>query len=223
MFDPAGPVLLISALKRERPPARADWRTIAGGVGRVRSEAATADGIGRLKPRLVVSIGYCGGLDPKLRVGDVVTADAVLAPDGVRYAAEPLGEPAVTLATADRVLPTAAGKAALREAAGAAVVEMEAAGVAAACEAADVPFAAVKVVTDAAADDLPRGVAPFFDLNRHAFTWRTPLRCWWAVSKRPALVGDLRRLARTSRRCSKSLAAYLDAALTPPTRPDTEG
>ncbi|NNJ25648.1 hypothetical protein [Alienimonas chondri] len=216
MFDPDGPVLLISALKRELPPPRDDWQSIAGGVGRDRSEAATADGIGRLNPRLVVSIGYCGGLDPALNVGDVATADAVLAPDGMRYEAVPLGDSPVTLATVDAPLLSAETKAALHARTGAAIVDMEAAGVAAACLEAGVPFAAVKVVTDAATDDLPRGLEPFLTF---AAGEGSVLRCATALLSRPALIGDLLRLARTSRRCSANLAdalAHASPTLAPP-------
>ena len=222
MFDPAGPVLLISAMKRELPPRRDAWRTIAGGVGRVRSAAATAESVAHFKPRLVVSIGYCAGLDPTFKTGDVVVADAVLAPDGTRYETEPLGEPAGTLATVDGVLLTAAAKGELRQRTGAAIADMEAAGVADACAAAGVPFAAAKVVTDAAGEDLPAGLGPFLTFAA-AGGPRAALRCGGALLKRPALIGDLFGLARTSRRCSERLAVYLDSALQPPARTDTEG
>ena len=244
MFDPAGPVLLISALKRELAglcfaPVRRKvtpstprpfWsplrdlgaRAAAAGVGRARAEAAARSGIAHQNPRLVVSIGYCGALDPTLKTGDVLTADAVLAPNGMRYTTEPLGEPAGTLATVDGVLLTAAAKGELRQRTGAAIADMEAAGVAAACAVAGVPFAAVKVVTDAAGEDLPAGLGPFLTFAA-AGGPRAALRCGGALLKRPALIGDLFGLARTSRRCSERLAVYLDSALQPPARTDTEG
>ena len=219
MFDPAGPVLLVSALKRELPPpsgALKHVRMIAGGVGRAKSEAATADGIGWLRPRLVVSVGYCGGLDPGLHVGDVVTAAAVFAPDGTRYECEPLGEPRVTLATADRPALLALEKAFLRIVTGAAVLDMEAAGVAEACAEAGVPFAAVKVVTDAAGDDLPVGLDPFLSFASGPGVG-AGLRCAGALGRRPRLARDLWRLGGVSRRCSAALAAYLTRNLSGPT------
>ncbi|MFH5804850.1 phosphorylase [Alienimonas sp. DA493] len=204
-------MLLISALQRELPPQSGplrEVRMIAGGVGRRRAEAAAADAIGWLRPRRVVSIGYGGGLDSALTAGDVVSAHAVLAPDGEQFDAEPPGEPAALLATVDAPLLSAADKAALRERTGAAVVDMEAAGVAAACAEAGVPFAAVKVVTDAADDDLPAGLEPFL---RYAAGEGSSLGCAGALLRRPTLIGDLIRLARTSKRCSANLAASLTA------------
>ena len=221
MFDPDGPVLLVSALKRELPPQSGTLRhvrMIAGGVGRVRAGAATAAGIDRFRPRLVVSIGYCGGVDVTVRVGDVLTADAVFA-DGRVWPAVPLGGPGVPLETVGRPLLTAAEKAA---ALGAWAVDMEAAGVAEACAEAGVPFAAVKVVTDAAEDDLPAGLEPFLTFAAGPGVG-AGLRCGGALLRRPRLARDLWRLGGVSRRCSAALAAYLAAALD--TRPDgdTEG
>ena len=236
-----GGVLLVCALERELFPFRGRpgvfdltrvrdepkrwWRgwddttevaATAGGVGRAKSRAATAIGIARYRPSLVVSVGYCGGLDPALRVGDVVTADFVRDPDGDRYPARPFGSPAVTVATADRVLPTAAEKADLFAATGAAVVDMEASGVAHACGEAGVPFAAVKVVTDAATDDLPAGLEPFLDFVTTDGGAVHALRCGWALLKRPSLARDLWNLSRTSSVCGMNWAMHLEEHMPPP-------
>ena len=145
-----------------------------------------------------------------------MTGSAVLDPDGDRHAARPLGEPAVTVATADRVLPTAADKAALFAATGAAVVDMEAAGVARACEAAGVAFAAVKVVTDAAGDDLPAGLGPFLDFAAAGGGFVNAARCAWALSRRPRLARELWRLSRVSSVCGMNWASHLREHLPPP-------
>ena len=216
MFDPGGPTVLLSALRRElagrsrRVPGTV---RLAGGVGRANAAAAAVDADLHHNPRRVVSVGYCGGLDPRLSVGDVVTAAAVLAPDGARFPADPLGPDPVTVATADAPALSAAAKAALFADTGAAVVDMEAAGVAAACADLGVPFSAVKVVTDAAVDALPPDLAPFLDAA--AGVRGSLRRCGRAFAERPGLLGDLRRLARASRGCSKNLAAYLDRYLPP--------
>ena len=230
-----GGVLLVSALERELFPFRGrpgafdltrlrdepkqwwgGWDdtteivATAGGVGRAKSQAAAAIGIARYRPSLVVSVGYCGGLDPALEVGDVVTADFVRDPDGNRYPARPLGSPAVTVFTADRVLPTAAEKADLFAATGAAVVDMEASGVAHACREAGVPFAAVKVVTDAAGDELPAGLEPFLEfVDGDGGNPLLILPCVWAIARRPSLIRDLLRLSRASRVCGMNLALFL--------------
>src|SRR5271165_3042397 len=79
----------------------------------------------------VVSTGFCGGLDPEMKVGDVFVAANILS-DGV---SSPVDAPqsrrkyfSGTLVSMDRVAQTAEEKRDLRSA-GASAVEMEAAGV----------------------------------------------------------------------------------------------
>ena len=191
-----------------------DYHAGYGGIGADFARETAALGIAEFRPRLVVSAGYAGGLDPQLSLLDVVTADAVLAPDGTRFPAEPLGSPAVTVATADAVVATPAAKAALFAATGAAVVDMEAAGVAAACAAAGVRFAAVKVVTDAADHALPTDLEPFFALDR-GDDLGAVAAALTAFAKRPAVVRDLWQLGAAAKDCSRALGARLDAELRP--------
>ena len=236
---PPGGVLVVTAMRRElagvpvrgrtrsfllRRQRRGEWRAVGadeidvdyhaayGGMGTDLARETAEIGIEKLRPRLVVSAGYAGGLDPTLRLGAVVTAGAVLAPDGARFDAEPLGEPAVTVATADVVVATPAEKAALFAATGAAVVEMEAAGVAAACAAAGVRFAAVKVVTDAAGDAVPTDLEPFFALDRGDDLGAVAAALTVFV-KRPAVVRDLWRLGASANDCSRALGERLRAEL----------
>ena len=238
---PPGGVLVVTALRRElagvpvrgrtrsfllRRQRRGEWRASGadeievdlhaafGGVGASLARTTAELGIAEFRPRLVVSAGYAGGLDPALRKGDVVTADVALAPDGTRYPAEPLGAPAVTVATTVAVVAAPAEKAALFAATGAAVVEMEAAGVAAACAAAGVPFAAIKVVTDAAGDALPTDLEPFFALDRENDV-HAAAAAFVAFLKRPAVVRDLWRLGVSAKDCSRALGDRLNAALRP--------
>lgn len=82
----------------------------------------------------IVSTGFCGALDPKLKVGDIVT-------DGVW--------------SEDRVAVTAEDKRKLRERTGAHVVEMEFAAVQAKAAEWGLPCRAVRVVSDTAQEDLP--------------------------------------------------------------------
>lgn len=88
----------------------------------------------------VVSTGYCGGLDPALAVGDMVTD-------------------AAQLHSEDRVAVTAQEKAALHRTRRKAAVEMEFAGVAEEAARRGLPCSALRVVSDTAAEAMP------FDFN----------------------------------------------------------
>jgi nucleoside phosphorylase len=90
----------------------------------------------------VISTGFCGALDPALRVGDIVTDAAAIWSE-------------------DHVAVTAADKRGLREKSGARVVEMEYAAVAAKAGEWGLPCRAIRVVSDTAQEDLP------LDFNRY--------------------------------------------------------
>ena len=101
----------------------------------------------------LVSIGFCGGLQPALHAGDIFVATEVV---GVSPALQPATEkPFKTgkLLSIDRVVSTAAEKAALSKNADA--VEMEAAAVADRAKRYHVPFYAVRVVTDTFEESFP--------------------------------------------------------------------
>src|SRR5581483_9357634 len=101
----------------------------------------------------VISIGYCGAVDPVLRPNDIVV--------GARVNGNPARLPSTTrdhvsgvVFSSDRVVVSAREKQDLRQT-GAIAVEMEAAGLAARAERWCIPFYCVRVVTDTAAESLP--------------------------------------------------------------------
>ena len=128
------------------------WIVAANGPGpRLASEAVGAFAAER--PSRVVSTGYCGALDPALRIADIVVCNRVIDADSnQRYGtADEFGAACLS---GDRVIQTAREKQYLHETTGASVVEMEAAGVAAEAQRLGVPFHCIRVVTDTAHEDL---------------------------------------------------------------------
>lgn len=131
---------------------------VAGGHGQRLAKRAAEAALGRVRPAVAVSTGFCGALDPALGPGEVLVATRIEAvEDGVTYE---IRSPRVapphssgTLVSCDRVVGDVEEKSRLW-AAGWAAVDMEAAGVAAAASAAGVPFCAVKAVTDLASEPL---------------------------------------------------------------------
>lgn len=109
-----------------------DAMLVANGAGRRRAAAAAAAGIVAWRPEMVVSTGFCGALDERLEIADVVV-------EGIR--------------TVDHVVRTAEEKRKLRES-GAVAVEMEAAGVAERAGESGLPFRCVRAVTDLAGETL---------------------------------------------------------------------
>lgn len=140
---------------------RVAW--VVGGAGPAAAARAAGLLIDGHAPRRIVSAGFAGGLDPALGRGSLAVAARAL-DDGLQE--RPLATPALSGATAvgsivtvGRVVTTVAAKRALREASGAALVDMETFAVAGAALAAGLPCVSVRVVSDAATDELPDDLA----------------------------------------------------------------
>jgi adenosylhomocysteine nucleosidase len=172
------------------------WWLVANGPGPRLVEQALA---GDWRVDAVLSVGFCGALDPDLRIGDIVVSG-----DVPRRASGPFvrGE----ILSIDRVAVTAEQKRRLRAESGAAAVEMESAAVAAKARQWGVPFGCVRVVSDTAGEDLP------LDFNEYrAASGRLELaRIAGAALLRPftALPGLL-RLERNCRLAAERLGEFL--------------
>jgi adenosylhomocysteine nucleosidase len=129
------------------------------GVGCERAARAARLLIDGHRPRLLITAGFAGGLDPTLARGAVIEPTAVR---GEADGREPLALAAAasgpTLVTVDRIVHTPAGKAALAAATGAAAVDMETLAVAEVAHEAGLPCRSVRVISDAAGDELPPDV-----------------------------------------------------------------
>ena len=121
---------------------------IANGAGPKRAYAA----VGGPDLQAVCNIGFCGALDPAMRIGDIFVATGVNGEpiSRARNLNTPYEGP---LTSIDHVARTAAEKASLY-AAGAMAVEMEAAGALRRAQALNVPFYSVRVVSDLACETL---------------------------------------------------------------------
>jgi adenosylhomocysteine nucleosidase len=119
----------------------------------------------------LMTFGLAGGLDPALKCGSVVLPGELIAPGGMRLVAcrswrervaaaiRPLrGVSEGDLLTSLLAIDTPADKAAAFRATGAVAVDMESAAVAQVAADHDVPFIAVRVIVDTAADSLPHAV-----------------------------------------------------------------
>ena len=192
---------------------------IAGALGRVAIGAAGIEGA-LAGARGLVSFGICGALDPALVVGDVVIADGVVGADGplpadpawtaALHAALPRSR-AGLVAGGDAIVGSVAAKAALRQASGAAIVDMESHAVARAAREAGLPFAVVRAVSDTAAFALPRAAQAGFKASGEPDVGAV-IR---ALAARP---WELPALIRTALDSEKAFGALGVAAraLTPP-------
>jgi len=141
---------------------------IGGGAAAGAESAArrlVADGVTAL-----LSFGLCGGLDPALQPGALLIPEAVL-DGGTRYATSPTIAARFGAMTSDLVLggaqaaATAAEKRRLRDATGAAAIDLESGAVARVAAEAGLPFAVLRAVCDPAGQDLPPAALGALDGN----------------------------------------------------------
>ena len=151
-------ILAATGLLREARILRGPGvRAIPGGGDQQRLEAE----LDRAAPEVrgIISIGIAGALAPGLRPGDWVVADAVGAiPTDPAWAVrlvEALGAVHGQIAGSDIMVADVAGKAALHRATGALAVDMESHVAARVAQRRGLPFAAARVISDAADRRLP--------------------------------------------------------------------
>lgn len=142
----------------------------AGGETARRATRLLIDGH---RPRLILSPGFAGGLDPALPRGTVVyPRRSINLTEGPPIAVAATGQGSVTTATGnatksdaltivsvDTVVTTAAAKRGLAVATGASLVDMETYAVATAARSAGLPCVSIRVISDDASQDLPKEIA----------------------------------------------------------------
>lgn len=171
---------IVTALEMERRWVRPTDRAVlveAGGMGRIRAEAAAAHLLERGASALV-SWGIAGGLDSSLEPGTVVVPEVVVGADGtclrtdagwrdrlltkisdgVQISVEPILHVDEVITSPDR-------KRELHERRHAAAVDMESYGVATVAQDAGVPWIVIRAVADTADHELPRAVTKVCDVR----------------------------------------------------------
>jgi adenosylhomocysteine nucleosidase len=243
-------ILICFALTEEAAPfrkmaaGRADVSILIVGIGRQNAEksvreflaggasvlasrepalAAPARLAGTLAlPSLVITCGFAGGLNPDLKIGDVVfdaepfpsrrrgdesqIEEKLETPHVVSY--EKLvaaGAKPAKFFCADRIATTAAEKKALRDETGADVVEMESAAIHAVCRERGIPCITVRVISDTADEDLP------LDFNALAKPDKSLDfgKLAWAIAKSPGKIPQLMALQMKTSFAAEQLAKVL--------------
>jgi adenosylhomocysteine nucleosidase len=186
------------------------------GLGQLAAAAATQTLIAGHQPALIISAGFAGGLDRRLKRGDIVMADALLHTDGRRLAIDLKIDPAVVDAnkrlhiggcvTSDRVLHRPADKESLGQRSGALAVDMESWAVGEVCRQAKTPFLGVRIISDAVDDELPADVET---LARQKTTASRLGAAAGAVFRRPSSIKDMLQLKEDALVFSDRLARFL--------------
>ena len=230
-------ILVCFALKEEAAPfhkvaaGRPGVFTIIVGIGRQSAEKSVRSFLGGgtiAPPSLVLTCGFAGGLNPDLKLGDVVfVAESFPSrrrgdESQIKEKLEPhhivsheklvaVGARPAKFFCADRIATTVAEKKALRAETGADVVEMESAAIQAVCAERGIPCATIRVVSDTANEDLP------LDFNALAKPDKSLDfgKLAWAIAKSPGKIGALMALQKKTSFAANQLSAVLGKVISP--------
>jgi adenosylhomocysteine nucleosidase len=187
---------------RKRIGHREDVATLITGIGHENAERSLREFLKQNTPRTVFTCGFAGGLNPELKTSDVVfsTDDAALAQRLTNSGGKSANFFCVT-----RIVTAAAEKAELRRTTGADAVEMESGAIQSFCRERGIPCATVRVISDAAGEDLP------LDFNRLA---KTDLNLDYgkltlAIVRAPGKIPALVKLQKQTRLAAEALAGVL--------------
>jgi hypothetical protein len=167
------------------------------------------------KPDLVLTCGFAGGLNPDLKIGDVVfelalpqlpSANSQLPAKLLAAGARP-----AKIFFADRIATTVAEKKALRAETGADAVEMESAAIHAVCAERGIPCVTVRVISDTANEDLPLDFNALAKADKRIDFGKLFL----ALAKSPGKIGALMALQKKTQFAAGRLAAALEKIISP--------
>jgi adenosylhomocysteine nucleosidase len=194
------------------PVHASSWPRYAGGrleisVVGLGARALAERGEAWPAPNVVVSAGACGALAPELEVGELVTPETVLGPDGQRHATAALAGLARrgTLLTTDQVVGDGAAKARLWLETGALAVDMESAAILRWAADRGVRGVVLRGVSDTANRGVPADLARVVSEDGRVH----PMRAVTAVLARPAALADAMALRAGTAAALKTVAAAL--------------
>lgn len=214
-------IAIVAALEREVHPLIRRWKKterehsersykffesdsavlVCSGIGQEAARRATEAVIALYNPELVQSVGFAGALRPTMRIGDIfMPARIIDAADGSSIETHDGEGTLITFGS----IAGSAQKEKLAKAYGAQAVDMEAAAVALAAGRHNLPFRAVKVVSDAADFEFPEMDRFISQGNFKAASFVS-----YALV-RPWLWKRVAQLAVNSRRAAKALCRELE-------------
>lgn len=216
------PAAAVTGLAAEaRIARRAGLAAAASGGEPARTRAAIQSLIAGGATSLV-SFGICGGLDPTLAPGRLLLPEAVRDEGGVRLGVDPawharvaaaLAARGLTVLTGDilgaeRIVASAARKAALRRATGALAADLESHHLARAALAAGLPFLVLRAVADPADRALPPAALIELDSSGRPALAAVLL----SLLRDPLQLPALLRVAEDTRRALRALDRAVGAA-----------
>lgn len=135
---------------------------VESGIGRTSAEKATEAMMSVFRPKYVISAGFAGALDPALRQNTIHRPTRICCDKEFLDIVQKKNAD-LTLLTVDKLVDTIVEKRRLWETCGAHLVDMESFAVAEVCRKYQVDFQSVRIVFDAAEEELPQEIRGISD------------------------------------------------------------
>jgi adenosylhomocysteine nucleosidase len=210
--------LICFALKEEAAPfnkmaaGKPDVLTLIIGIGRQNAAKSLREFLATHSPELVLTCGFAGGLNPDLKLGEVVfeTGSQTEPPYvGCHEKLVAAGARPAKFFCADRIATTVAEKKKLRDETGADAVEMESAAIHDVCHERGISCVTVRVISDPANEDLPLDFNALAKADKNLDYGKLA----WAIAKSPGKIGALMKLQKQTGFAAQRLAAVLNQVL----------
>jgi adenosylhomocysteine nucleosidase len=189
-------------------------RIVITGIGRRNAARSILNALAPECPRLVLTCGFAGGLNPSLQTGTILFQADPQA--GLDQILKKLGAMEGSFHCSERIATTAAEKQLLWKTTAADAVEMESEFIRIACHERKIPSATIRAISDGADNDLP---LDFNDLLTTGCKLSYP-RLIWKLLTSPSCLPGLMRLQRDSRTAARSLGLLLTELLRLPPQRD---
>jgi adenosylhomocysteine nucleosidase len=192
---------------------------VEAGVGADAARLATEKLVAGHRPRWVISTGFAGGLHESVSQGDVLLANQIVDAADRRFDIDFKVDPQAfgkqrvhvgRLLTADRIVREPAEKQDLGARHGALAVDMESIAVAEVCRNKRVRFLAVRVISDAVDQRLPKDID--YLVKRRTTAGRLGAAAG-AILRRPSSIKDMWQLREDALVASDGLARFLRAII----------
>lgn len=227
---------ILNVLKTRFSNRKIQWGLLNGkttaivrtGAGKENARKAARAFLRQTIPSIVWSVGFAGALDETIKKQQILT-DLIpllrpqsslvdILPEKVLiYEPDPNGAPLRPTGTAngpaprfiittDRIIARSEEKAELFRTTGAAVVDMETDAIAQVCEEFGVPLKCVRIISDAASDELPPDLERLMEQKSFMGQMGAAIGSLW---KKPGRIVDLFALKANALESAEKLAAYL--------------
>lgn len=193
--------------RRFQAPPQPVTKLLFTGMGAINAERAVRRELEIRQPRLLLSCGYAGGLNPRHKLGTVLF-DATTAPR-LKQPLLNLGAIEGHFQTTDRVIVTSEEKEALFASSQADAVEMESSAIMNVGRLYGIPSATIRVISDTAQEDLPMDFNALAGADGNV----SYLKLLKVLASQPSKLFELRQFQKRLTVASESLGRVLQGLL----------